>query len=452
MSENGAKKVFSLACRYSYTRLALNYYMYCDTLQEMEHRPEQMAKLHREMTALVHALLNGTLTESAAAQVRNQIHQQTEMIVTYADCFQIYENVMNRLEGRFLQEAPLLESEELFVKQIMKYITSTKDHMVLNGRIQDIVAQLPVRLTKSKFSSFVQDGLSAYIGSDKSSLDSIFYLLRTTSMMDLPASMKTEYAGLYERLEQFRNADFRKMEKEEYQVLTGVLSSASDYIQDVVSNYQLMQDIVNDLYLLALTQKDGFMGVEELQVVRHIVSTLNTRLLELEAEAKKKQAEGISEDTPDMSAALDSLFDSMTLLEGKQEALYERYLKNEGQWTEGLEGELKETGRKVELLLSDSPFVELDKEENGETADKDYVMAQSAAFIKELLDHLSGLQKPVSRAVMANVLSRLPVFFNSINEIETYVKGSLESCTDIYEKGTCMEIIRSIMESENALV
>lgn len=444
MSEHGAKKVFSLACRYSYTRLALNYYMYCETFQDMGHKPKQMTALQQKMTALVGALLDGTLTEEAAAEVRNQIHHQTELVTTYADCFQIYEHVLNRLEGRFLENAPFAEAEELFAKQIMKYITSTKDHMVLNGRIQEIVAQLPVRLTKTKFAGFVQDGLSAYIGSDKSSLDSVFYMLRTTSMMDMPESMKSEYEGLYEMLEKFQKADFKKMEKEEYQTLSGVLASAVEYIQAVISDYQLMQDIVNDLYLLALTQKEGFMEAEEQQTVLHILSVLHEKM----QEAKAMEAE----DTLDITPALDSLFDSMTQLEGKQEALYERYLKNEGQWTERLEENLKETGRKVELLLSDSPFVELDRQENDETADKDYVAEQSAIFIKELLEHLSALPKPVSRAVMANVLSHLPVFFNSLNEIETYVKGSLESCTDMYEKGTCMEIIRSIMESENALV
>ncbi|MDO4324461.1 MAG: hypothetical protein Q4E24_00285 [bacterium] len=442
MSEHGAKKVFSLACRYSYTRLALNYYMYCETFQNMGHKTEQMTVLQQKLTALVGALLDGTLTEEAAAEVRNQIHHQTELVTTYADCFQIYEHVLNRLEGRFLEKAPFTEADELFAKQIMKYITSTKDHMVLNGRIQEIVAQLPVRLTKAKFAGFVQDGLSAYIGSDKSSLESVFYMLRTTSMMDMPKAMKSEYEGLYEMLEKFQKADFKKMEKEEYQALSGILSSAVEYIQAVISDYQLMQDIVNDLYLLALTQKEGFMEAEEQQVVLHILSVLHEKM----EEARE------AEDALDMAPILDSLFDSMTQLEGKQEALYERYLKNEGQWTEGLEENLKETGRKVELLLSDSPFVDLDGQENDETADRDYVTEQSALFIKELLEHLSALPKPVSRAVMANILSHLPVFFNSLNEIETYVRGSLESCTDMYEKGTCMEIIRSIMESENALV
>ena len=56
------------------------------------------------------------------------------------------------------------------------------------------------------------------------------------------------------------------------------------------------------------------------------------------------------------------------------------------------------------------------------------------------------------RAVMAKILSDLPVYFNSIDEIQNYIRGSFESCTDEAEKETCKELLEELMNYENNLV
>jgi len=48
---------------------------------------------------------------------------------------------------------------------------------------------------------------------------------------------------------------------------------------------------------------------------------------------------------------------------------------------------------------------------------------------------------------MATSLSILPVFFNSAEEIHNYIENSLGSCTDPFEKATCMELLQQIMEN-----
>ncbi len=53
---------------------------------------------------------------------------------------------------------------------------------------------------------------------------------------------------------------------------------------------------------------------------------------------------------------------------------------------------------------------------------------------------------------MAKVLSDLPVYFNSIDEIKAYIEGSLKSCLDEAEKETCKELLEELMDDENKLV
>ena len=49
---------------------------------------------------------------------------------------------------------------------------------------------------------------------------------------------------------------------------------------------------------------------------------------------------------------------------------------------------------------------------------------------------------------MSKILSRLPVFFDSLEEVRQYVEGSLRSCSDGKEKEISMGIIRMMMEQD----
>jgi hypothetical protein len=49
---------------------------------------------------------------------------------------------------------------------------------------------------------------------------------------------------------------------------------------------------------------------------------------------------------------------------------------------------------------------------------------------------------------MSKILSRLPVFFDSLEEVRLYVEGSLRSCSDVKEKEISMGLIRMLMEQD----
>ena len=52
---------------------------------------------------------------------------------------------------------------------------------------------------------------------------------------------------------------------------------------------------------------------------------------------------------------------------------------------------------------------------------------------------------------MAKVLSEIPVWFNSLEEIESYIKDSLALCMDTAEKEACMINLKQIMVEGKAL-
>lgn len=87
--------------------------------------------------------------------VRNEIYQKVDGLAAYADIFSRYEYVSNRCEYLFKDtDLDSNYSDEDFTRQIMQYIFSDEDNTVINGKISEIVAEIPLRMTKSKFSSF----------------------------------------------------------------------------------------------------------------------------------------------------------------------------------------------------------------------------------------------------------------------------------------------------------
>jgi hypothetical protein len=69
-------------------------------------------------------------------------------------------------------------------------------------------------------------------------------------------------------------------------------------------------------------------------------------------------------------------------------------------------------------------------------------------LIHEMEESFKRLQRPVIRAVMATILGEIPVFFHSKQEVKDYVEGAFRSCSDMDEKMTCFELLRSIMNME----
>ena len=87
----------------------------------------------------------------------------------------------------------------------------------------------------------------------------------------------------------------------------------------------------------------------------------------------------------------------------------------------------------------------------GETLKLDmneYIEEKYGQLEKQLTDLFDRSEKPVNRAVMAHILSELPVFFGNVEEIKNYVYRSLNACTDLAEKAAVVQILESMMQEE----
>jgi len=439
------KKQMTAAYQYSYVRLVLNYYTLLETVAEEAPQTQQMTDYLKRLNSLIGECISGNEANEDLFALRKDMTHEVEVLTSYADCFQIFEYILNRMERKFISSSNANVGDEAFLKRLMEFITDTSDSAVMNGRIKQIIGQLPVRLTKQKFYSLLMEGLSVYLGSPRENLRDMMYTLRTESMVSLPEGMDAGHKDIYEILQQFKRMNYRDMTFESYEEASAKLSYASQVLTDESGFYVMLQDVINDLCVLMFAKQDAVIDVSEEEFYRSVISSIQVKL-----------------DQEDFTVGEDEFLDQLTQLEGRQEAYYERYLKVEvlKENEESADDADYIRSMNVDRLLSGSSFAELIIEEGRETlsgeesaiVDKSYFDQQTEAYIQELEELFAEAPKPVVRAVMAKVLSDLPVYFNSIDEIQEYVRGSLSSCLDHAEKETCMELLEELMDYENKLV
>ena len=437
------KKQMTAAYQYSYVRLVLNYYTLLETVAEEAPQTQQMADYLKRLNSLIGECISGKEVNEDLLSLRKDMTHEVEILTSYADCFQIFEYILNRMERKFISSGKTNDGDEAFLKRLMGFITDTSDSAVMNGRIKQIMGQLPVRLTKQKFYSLLMEGLSVYLGSPRENLRDMMYTLRTESMVSLPEGMDAGHKEIYEILQQFKRMDYRDMTFDSFEEASAKLSYASQVLTDESGFYVMLQDVINDLCVLMFAKQDAVIDVSEEEFYRSVISGIQVKL-----------------DQEDFTLGEDEFLDQLTQLEGRQEAYYERYLKVEVLNEESADDGDYIRSMNVDRLLSGSSFAELIMEEGRETisgeesaiVDKSYLDQQAEAYIQELEELFADAPKPVVRAVMAKVLSDLPVYFNSIDEIQEYVRGSLSSCLDRAEKETCMELVEELMDYENKLV
>lgn len=420
------KKRIGAAYRYSFSRLVLHLYLYYDagsgedgydslTVNRQELTGEEKA-LETEFCRILGEFLEGKGRLEELEELRRKIIARTEILTAYSDCFQIYEYVLNRVERRFVtREAPDYTPAEI-AEQVVHYLAGLEQRADQNQWIRDMVAQLPVRYTRQKFYGMVMERFTVYTGVERGSMENFLYMLKTSAMTGLPEHMEQEDA-LYEILQLFRGTDFKKLDKEGFGRCEDSMREAGRLLTRKTDFYVSLQEMVNELYVLFLTEGEAVTDAVEKQAF---------------LDGAKRLLEALSEGGRPLSEQEDGGI--LYRMEGIQESVMDLVAAGSPEQDEIL--------TKVDRLVSGSAFMPVEEKETcHEEADRKWLEEQAAEFCRQLGQLFAQVPKAVERAVMAKVLSGLPVMFTSSGEVYEHVRASLESCTDFAEREACMELL-----------
>lgn len=422
--------------KYAAVRLAINHYTYNEM---MNSRKDEINILIKDYNDIVNKGIIGTLIgedlEAAIVKIDNiraSIIKVMKGLTSLVDILNIYEYVLNRIEYRFETDVDKkFDDDETFINVLMEYMLSGKDKTLVNLRITECVRQLPLRMTKARFFELLKAGMEVYKDSEKTSVDDYIYMLTSSSMIYTDEYCKNISDDVNSIIEELEKADYSTLTKEEFVKLKEKLTYAIDLVQMIVDVYLIFVELVGDTYVMLLSAPYADKKCEERDILLKI----------LNAESENEQE------------------DALIALEGKQEKLYGRLSKceylikdiidNKSDLVESLMlMPLYNSLDKISILESGSHFVEFDKVIEREIAGASYIDLKYNELEAMLKDFFKEHPKQINRAVMAHVLSALPVFFNNVDEIRNYVYSSFTGCSDIAEKMACKEIFYAMMEED----
>lgn len=384
---------------------------------------------------------NRTQERKEIHEVRNKITARMRILTSYTDALQLYEYILNRLEYSYeLVDGDEVDTEA-YSQKLFRYLFQDKDKMVINSKIQSVVSQLPVRITKSRFYEIINESLKIYTGAECSSVDDFAETIRACSGLSRPDGFDTEYPVLYELLRSLEQLDYMNLSQEDWQYYTGKLQEAAGYIENIVTDYLLLEDIVNEVYAV---------------MTACVYITKDTKEMGYATKVLECVLEAMANDTPISEMAEDCFF----ALEGTPEALLDTLSQAEGLlfdvWSEqqealqaeGLQEEYADLNL-ISKLLCNSVFIDL-KPDNlePEIADSIYVNQVKDALVEEFAQSFVQGHKLINRARMAMVMGNVPVFFNSQDEISSYLTYALEHCNNHSELKAVIAILDEMMDEE----
>jgi hypothetical protein len=381
-------------------------------------------------------------------KVRNHMIDRMNIITTYADILQIYEYVLNRIEFRYDQNLIDIPIDEM-LDSIKQYIFKEEDNYIVNERIKEVIGQLPIRMTKSKFFDLIHDSLSLYSGADRSALDSYVYMIKIAAMLHKPEGMDTVYPRLNRFKEQLESIDYKNISKEEYSKLSSGLLIEADFINKMNEFYYEMMQVINPLYAVIINNPYSYMDINADNAIPfHEKEKLETIVVEINEHFSLQGKPNLSEE----------LEHKLIYTEGKQEQLLE-----ELQQLESVFYAIKDNSKShieslmlrpiyttlciSEKLLGSSLFVDLNSEETKQELNDDLIKETEAELFSAFTAMFDKTSKSVIRAVMASVIKIMPVFFQNSNEVMDYISYALEQCKDLAEKTASITIIKSFWKN-----
>lgn len=438
----------SLYKRMAYLRMSMNFYTLAEVCQETDPAGQEMTDgLIGKICALVRQSVlapegsGAADLEKNAADLRAELVNRMEILTAYADRFQVYEYMLNRVEFRF-REPEYSDSyyNGGFENDIRKYVTNDTDNTVVNLKIAAVVSQLPMRLSQHKFFDILNNTFTLYKTSDRRAVDDFVYMLRTAGLLYRPEGFDTEFPEFWELDRTFGGTDFAAVTEEEYRSLRDRLDRAAELANAYSDACVMLTEVVNDLYSIALTT-DALIDVKEQEKLVSVAGEAYDAIRE--NRAPSTEAYAVFDEITGLQEKTSRLIDTPEMMLDEIKSVNAAEIGRLGM-ADGLDRIAK-----LARLQSASTFARLeDDPEAREYGGEQYAADAARRLTEEFTALFADGGRMFRRAVMASVIGNLPVFFNSIKEFAGYVRVALEQCGDRAERQACMSLINMMIVGE----
>lgn len=431
---------------YSMVKSCLNYFTMKETISEYSDDNSDVCGFFNSISEIVKDyIVDGKPIVKEALctikQIRDTIERKMHILTAFTDGYEVYEYILNRVEARVTDTVSSVDIDKLSAK-MFQYVFSENDTVVINSKLQLIMSQLPVRMTKNKFFDILSNTLNIYNAGETKSLDEFIEMLESTALLKLPEGFETEYPELYTVYVEIKETDYKTITKELYIELKDKLENAAKIIETESTAYILLQEIVNDVYCILLTSKFNNVSVNN---SKYYASAYDIYKLSF----------GVN----DFDELPDELMDNFISIEGVQEKIYENIMILESSFDEIIKSnqelidELNLTDDFSNLkisqkLVSTSLFININETDDiaSQIVDNKYIRKAKDRLISEFTELFSANNRIFNRSIMCKILSCMPIFMNTQQEIKDYFDYVLQNCKDDSELTACNKLICDIIE------
>lgn len=384
-------------------------------------------------------------------ELRGQVTDRMQVLTAYVDRFVVYEYILNRMQYRF-EDQEMIAEDSVFAQEILNFIFSTKDNMAINDNIRMIVGQLPVRMTRSHYFDLIRESISVYKGSDRSALEGHLYMFRTNAMLYHTEDMEKYFTEFVPVIREFDELNYEEITGELYQIYAEKLRVNASKLNDISDLYMLIQKLINGAYSIYLAEA-GEKAAEKIPAAQLVICGVNDLFLHQESGIWQKMGEPLPVSEEDKLYRLGEHFPE---IEGQQERIYESMTTADAVLEEtmksqhdmisqmGLEEKFEDLWKLMQLS-SGSDFVELEPPKEEEKVTPEDADKAAEELVAELKQAFKGQSRLVRRAIMANTLEKIPVFFSTPQEVADYISQSLSLCDDDAEKYASKQLIQEMM-------
>lgn len=465
--EKYGRSMASLYHALSLVKLSMNYYTVCDihydTLDKKGYSHDLYDNLYNQIHLFIRNYLDNQIDIEQLKMLRQDVMDIMSVVVFVVDQLRIYEYVLNRVEYRFKDKEEYPFDKEYYntylTNDLIHYIFSEKDNVVVNSKIAELVGQLPMRLSRDRFFSYLREAFSLYHGAQKGSIDDFDYLIRSTAMLSV-SKKQEESKAIYEHdFDEYKKimdilvkVDYKTIDATMYGKLDKELKLGIKKINNLSDNMVLLAQLINDLYTTVLMEEYSIGSTTQTVLAKEIIESINNQCFRSQDGALSNNDSSYNHES------FEEIADKFVAFEGVQENILSIIGKNEYVLDDAWDmykdklavfgvKELFQSLKIVTKLQSGSDFVVLDSDASYyEIPDNSYADTVCERLIDDMQKAFKSLGQPVKRAVMAAVFSQLPVLFNNTDEIQNYINMSLIQCTDEAEQMAVVEILKSIME------
>ncbi len=429
--------------------LTMNYFMfyenYLETYSNMDQ--SQLSFIDR-LNTLINKYFLGQESDKKEKsleeikELRDDIIAQMKILTNYADVFEVYEYVLERLKPRYEESFKDID-DKLITEQIINYVFESKEQVDIISRLGDVISQLPVRMSRYKFFDLIDNSFSIFRGESPSSLESYVYVLRTNAMLYKPEGLDETKESLEVYRKKLEAVNYNDLAKEDFELLYENLGSVSSELFALTDYYYGLQEVVNNLfvYLLnaneALTSKRDDIAYESIFTVVEDIGNhyKNKDLLEVDEQIVSllNNVVGIQEELLDDISQMESIFIDVKI---KHDSIIKKH--DLGNLYKRLESSQK--------FFSNSLFFEIDKVDDDRVLNDDEINKVKADVLVELEELFRKNSRYVNRGVIAKTLSNLPLFLRTNEEVEEYIQNSLTQCRDLAEKTASINMIQAFWE------